>query len=146
MIAGVQIIPLRVIADARGSVMRMLRADEPHFSAFGEIYFSTINPGVIKGWRKHTRMVQNLAVPAGRVQVAMVDGRPDSPTHRAVQDVIIGPAVNYALVVIPPGVWNAFKGLGDSPSIIANCASILHDPAESEARPLEDPPVAFTWA
>jgi dTDP-4-dehydrorhamnose 3,5-epimerase len=146
LIDGVQIIPLRVIADARGPVMRMLRADDPHFTAFGEVYFSCINPGVIKGWRRHKRMVQNLAVPAGRVQIALVDGRPDSPTHNAVQDIIIGPDDNYALVLIPPGVWNAFKGLGAGLSVVANCASILHDPDESETRPPDNPPVAFTWA
>jgi dTDP-4-dehydrorhamnose 3,5-epimerase len=145
LIAGVQIVPLRVIPDARGSVMRMLRADDPHFTAFGEVYFSCINPGVIKGWRKHTRMVQNLAVPVGQVEVALYDGRADSPTYRQVQDVIVGPETNYALVLIPPGVWNAFKGLGVTVSVVANCASILHDPAESETRPLDDPPVAFVW-
>lgn len=146
MISGVKIIPLRVIADARGNVMRMLRADDPHFNAFGEIYFSSINPGVIKGWRRHKRMVQNLAVPSGRVQIALYDDRPESPTRAQVQDVIIGPDVNYALVQIPPGVWNAFKGLGAGISLVANCASIVHDPEESDARPLDNPPVAFAWA
>lgn len=146
MISGVKIIPLRVIADARGAIMRMLRVDDPHFTAFGEIYFSSVNPGVVKGWRRHKRMVQNLAVPSGRVQIALYDDRSDSPTRAQVQDVIIGPDINYALVQIPPGVWNAFKGLGTSASVVANCATILHDPEESDTRPLDNPPVAFTWA
>ena len=30
--------------------MHMLRADAPHLQGFGEIYFSTVNPGAIKGW------------------------------------------------------------------------------------------------
>jgi dTDP-4-dehydrorhamnose 3,5-epimerase len=145
LIEGVKIVPLKVVPDARGPVMRMLRVDDPHFVAFGEVYFSCINPGVIKGWRCHKRMVQNLAVPSGRVQIAMFDGRTGSPTFRKVQDVIIGPE-NYALVSIPPGVWNAFKGIGSAVSVVANCASILHDPAESETRSLDDPPVVFAWA
>jgi dTDP-4-dehydrorhamnose 3,5-epimerase len=146
LIEGVKIVPLKVVADPRGAVMRMLRSDDPHFQAFGEDYFSCVNPGVIKGWRCHKRMVQNLAAPAGRVQIALYDGRPDSPSFKQVQDVIIGPEANYSLVVIPPGVWNAFKGLGGSMSIVANCATILHDPDESETRPLDNPPVAFAWA
>jgi len=145
LIDGVKVIPLKVVPDARGSVMRMLRSDDPHFVAFGEVYFSCINSGVVKGWRCHKRMVQNLAVPSGRVQIAMFDARSGSPTQGRVQDVIIG-SDNYALVSIPPGVWNAFKGLGPGPSVVANCASILHDPAESEARSLDDPPVVFVWA
>ncbi len=144
MIDGVRLVPLRVISDARGAVMRMLRVDDPHFQAFGEIYFSSVNPGVIKGWRRHTRMVQNLAVPAGRVQIALYDDRPGSATRGRSQSVIVGPE-NYALVTIPPGVWNAFKGLGAAPSLVANCATIVHDPQESDTRPLDDPPVAFAW-
>ena len=146
MIAGVQIIPLKVIPDARGPVMRMLRADDPHFLGFGEVYFSCVAPGAIKGWRRHQRMVQNLAVPVGRVQIALYDDRPGSATRSEVQSVVIGPEVNYALVSIPPGVWNAFKGLAAQLSVVANCATILHDPGESETRPLDNPPVAFTWS
>jgi dTDP-4-dehydrorhamnose 3,5-epimerase len=37
---------------------------------------------------------------------------------------------NYVLVKIPPGIWNGFKGLGERPSIVANCATIPHDPRE----------------
>ena len=125
--------------------MHMLRADAPHFIAFGEIYFSCVEPGAIKGWRRHTRMVQNLAVPVGRVQLVMFDDRPDSATRGEVQELVTGPDVNYVLASIPPGVWNAFKGIGDTTSIVANCATIVHDPAESEIRPLSDPPVAFAW-
>jgi dTDP-4-dehydrorhamnose 3,5-epimerase-like enzyme len=40
----------------RGSVMHMLRADAEHFQGFGEIYFSTVNPGAIKGWHIHREM------------------------------------------------------------------------------------------
>ena len=49
MIKGVLIKPLSQIADERGKVMHMLRADEPYFEQFGEIYFSVVYPGVVKG-------------------------------------------------------------------------------------------------
>lgn len=136
---------MRIIRDARGAVMHMLRADDPEFVAFGEIYFSCVEPGAIKGWRKHKRMVQNLAVPAGCVQIVMHDDRPGSDTLGEIQQVVVGPAENYVLVSIPPGIWNAFRGLGETTSIVANCATIVHDPAESETRPLNDPPVVFAW-
>ena len=54
-IAGVQTIPLRRIPDERGTIFHMLRADDPHFLAFGEIYFSSVYEGVVKGWHKHGR-------------------------------------------------------------------------------------------
>ena len=55
MIHGVEMFPLRRIQDERGMVMHMLKATDPHFQKFGEIYFSVIYPGVIKD-RKSTRL------------------------------------------------------------------------------------------
>ena len=145
MIDGVVVVPLRIIADDRGAVMHMLRADAPHFKGFGEIYFSSVNQGAIKGWRRHKRMTQSLAVPAGRVQLALYDDRSGSPTLGQTQDIVLGPQATYALVSVPPGVWSAFKGLAEGASLVANCASIGHEPEEGETRPLTDPPVAFVW-
>jgi len=42
--------------------MHMLRADDPGFTSFGEIYFSRVYPGVVKGWHIHDRMTLNYAV------------------------------------------------------------------------------------
>ena len=42
MINGVVVKPLRRIPDERGFVMHMLRADDPEFEKFGEIYFYAI--------------------------------------------------------------------------------------------------------
>ena len=41
MIDGVKVVPLRQIVDERGKIMHMLKATDPHFLGFGEIYFST---------------------------------------------------------------------------------------------------------
>ena len=38
MIDGVKVIPLRRIPDERGRIMHMLKATDPHFVKFGEIY------------------------------------------------------------------------------------------------------------
>ena len=54
MIEGAAIVPLHRIPDERGTIMHMLRRDEEHFIEFGEIYFTTIYEGVVKGWHRHT--------------------------------------------------------------------------------------------
>jgi dTDP-4-dehydrorhamnose 3,5-epimerase len=145
VIDGVLIVPLRIVADDRGAVMHMLRADAPHFKAFGEIYFSSVSQGVIKGWRRHKRMTQNIAVPAGCVQLALYDDRPGSSTHGKTQELVLGPQATYALVCVPPGIWSAFKGLAEGASLVANCATIGHEPEEADTRPLADPPITFAW-
>lgn len=109
--------------------MHMLRSDDPHFERFGEIYFSTVYHGVIKGWHLHERMTINYAVPVGSIKLVLYDDRADSSTKGQVQEVFIGEG-NYALVTVPPKVWNGFKGIGSPYSVVANCATIPHDPTE----------------
>lgn len=143
-ISGMEIVPLRIIGDERGSVMHMLRSDAPHFSTFGEIYFSTIHRGVVKGWKRHRQMTLSLAVPVGRVRLVAFDDRSDSATNGRSVDLTFG-ADAYKLVVVPPGVWTAFQGIAEGTSLVANCASIPHASNEAETRAFDAPPVAVDW-
>jgi dTDP-4-dehydrorhamnose 3,5-epimerase len=144
MIEGVLIHPLRQILDERGKIMPMLRADDPHFERFGEIYFSLVYPGVVKGWHLHRRMSLNYAVPAGLIKLVLYDDRPGACTRGTVQEIFLGEG-NYALVRIPPFVWNGFKGLGAAPSIVANCATTPHDPEEMERLPPLSGEIPYNW-
>ena len=67
MIDGVIIKSLKKICDDRGRIMHMLKKSDPHFRKFGEIYFSTAYPGVIKGWHEHTKMTLNYCVIKGMI-------------------------------------------------------------------------------
>jgi len=145
MIEGVRITPLRQIVDERGKVMHMLRADEPHFAGFGEIYFSSINPGAIKAWRIHKSMTLNYAVPVGQIKFVLFDDRANSVTRGEIQEILLGPD-SYNLVTVPPLVWNGFNGAGASPALVANCTTIPHDPAEVERRDPFDPAIPYDWS
>jgi dTDP-4-dehydrorhamnose 3,5-epimerase len=125
----VSVIPLTRICDERGMILHMLRCDAPHFEQFGEIYFSTAYPGAVKGWHEHTRQVQFYAVVHGMIKLVLYDNRPGSPTARALQELFLGQD-NYQLVRIPPGVINGFKAIGAQSAIVANCATVPHDPTE----------------
>ena len=128
-IEGVRIVPLAKIPDERGVVMHMLRADAPHFERFGEIYFSGVYPGAVKAWHLHAAMTINYAVPIGAIKLVLYDERPGSPTHGHLMELFLGDA-NYCLVTVPPGVWNGIKGVGTGMALVANCATIPHDPTE----------------
>ena len=130
MIQGVEIVPLRRIPDERGTIFHMLRSTDPHFQKFGEIYFSTVYKGVVKGWHRHRGMTLNYACVHGRIKLVLYDDRPGSPTLGEIQEVFLGPDA-YALVIIPPEVWNGFKGMSDPYAIVANCCTEPHDPARS---------------
>lgn len=144
MIEGVRVTPLRQIPDERGTVMHMLRADDPHFEHFGEIYFSTIYQGVVKGWHLHERMTINYAVPVGAIKLVLFDDREGSATRGHVQEIFLGDS-NYALVTVPPFVWNGFKGIVAPFSVVANCATIPHDPAEIVRLDPLSPKIPYDW-
>jgi len=144
MIQGVLVKPLSQIADERGKIMHMLRADEPHFEKFGEIYFSIVYPGVVKGWHMHKEMTLNYAVVSGMIKLVLYDPRKDSKTKGEVQELFIGED-NYVLVKIPPGIWNGFQGIGAKPAIVANCATIPHRPDEIERLDPSDDNIPYDW-
>jgi len=144
MIEGVQIIPLRTILDERGMVRHMLKSTDPHFHRFGEIYFSVIFPGAIKAWHVHRKMELNYAVVSGNIKLVLHDGRKDSPTRGETQEIFLGEE-NYVLVQIPPHVVNGFKAVGNEKAIVANCATIPHDPEEIERIDPFDPEIGYDW-
>lgn len=129
MIDGVKIKPLKKICDERGRIMHMLRCDDPIYEKFGEIYFSTVYPNVVKGWHGHKKMTLNYAVIKGMIKLVLYDDRKDSSTKGEIMEIFIGDN-NYSLVTIPPKVWNGFKGIGTEEAIVANCSTHPHDPKE----------------
>ena len=144
MIDGVIIHPLKQIPDERGKIMHMLKSTDPHFEKFGEIYFSCVYPGVVKGWHRHSRMTLNYAVVTGLIKMVLYDDREGSPTHGQVEEIFLGES-NYALLKVPPMVWNGFKGVGVQPAIVANCATIPHDPKEIERVDPFTPAIPYDW-
>jgi dTDP-4-dehydrorhamnose 3,5-epimerase len=145
MIDGVIINPLKQIPDERGKVMHMLREGSDGFVGFGEIYFSYVYPGAIKGWHMHKRMTLNYAVPQGNIKFVLYDDRQGSSTKGKVQEIFLGPD-NYCRVTVPPMIWNGFKGIGTEAAIVANCASIAHDPDEIDRRDPFDSYIPYDWS
>ncbi len=144
-IDGVRVLPLRRIPDERGTIFHMLKATDAHFERFGEIYFSTIYAGVVKGWHRHKDMTLNYACPHGRVKIALYDDRPSSITRGSLMEVMLGPD-SHSLVIIPPDVWNGFKGMFDPYSVVANCCTHEHDPSRSSRLDPFQNDIPYDWA
>lgn len=138
-IEGVLTTELRQIHDERGAVLHMLRCDAPGFTQFGECYFSEVKPGAIKAWKRHLRQIQNLAVPVGRIRLVIYDTREGVPTQGVIQTLELGRPDAYVRVRVPPLLWYGFTCISSEPALLANCADIPHDPAESETLPIDHP-------
>ena len=129
MIEGVKITKLKQLVDERGKIMHMIRNDSPIFDKFGEIYFSTINPGYIKAWHLHKEATLNYVCIKGKVNLVLYDDRNKSKSAGVYQNFLLSPN-DYFLITIPPYIWNGFKGLDSSESIIANCLDLPHNEKE----------------
>lgn len=145
MIKEALVIPLKKICDERGMIMQMLKSSDPHFEKFGEIYFSTAYPGAIKGWHEHTAQTQFYAVIKGMIKLVLYDNRPKSPTYKELMELFIGDD-NYQLVRIPSGVINGYKAIGADSAIVANCATLPHDPNETLRYDPHGDKVPYKWA
>lgn len=134
LLEGLLIEPRTIITDERGSLIHMLKASNSKHP-IAEIYFSTVMPGVNKGWKRHRIMWQRFTVPIGEIEFRFLDERPSSSTvgesfsTRVSRD-------NHVLVTVPPGIWYSFRCISVTEALIVNATDIEHDPSESETRPL----------
>jgi len=131
--------PLRRIPTPGGDVRHALKQSEASFAGFGEAYFSSVEQGAVKGWKRHRRMTLNLIVPVGGVRFVVAD---EATGETRSWQLSPDRAEQYGRLTVPPGLWVAFGGVGPGLNLLLNIASIEHDPAEAEGRPLE----AFPWS
>jgi dTDP-4-dehydrorhamnose 3,5-epimerase len=120
--------------------MEVLRRDDELFIQFGQAYITTVYPGVVKAWHYHKVQRDNFAVVAGMVQIALYDGRPDSPTKGEVNVFHVG-IHNPMLVHVPPFVLHGFKNVGVEEAIVLNLPTELYDyaaPDEFRVDPFEN--------
>ena len=125
------ITPLKQIHVEGGNVLHALKNTDSGFNGFGEAYFSWIEQGSIKAWKRHMRMTMNLNVPVGNVQFVFITEEGNLLVRE-----IIGEN-NYVRITVPPRIWFGFKGEYAPKSLVLNLASITHDPDEVERLPKE---------
>jgi len=111
MIEGVKIKELKVISDERGWLTEILRCDDDIFEKFGQVYFTTAYPGVVKAWHLHKKQTDNFTCIHGMMKVALYDSRKDSPTYGEINEFFIGER-NPLLISVPPLVYHGFKTIG----------------------------------
>jgi len=125
LIQGVNVKPLKVIADERGYLMEMMRADDPFFQKFGQSYVSVAYPGVVKGWHFHKVQTDHFVIVKGMMKVVLYDSREGSPTKGLLNEFFMGEK-NPILVTIPPGVVHGMKGIGNEPAMLVNVPTEMY--------------------
>jgi dTDP-4-dehydrorhamnose 3,5-epimerase len=126
---GVTLTPLKKITHPKGDVFHAMKASDNGFCGFGEAYFSTVNQGEAKGWKKHREMTLNLVVVTGEIEFVVYD-RGSFFNVKLSQH-------NYQRLTIKPNLWLAFRGIRDE-NILLNLANIEHNSNESENEKLDN--------
>tara|TARA_B100001250_G_scaffold402399_1_gene415494 strand:- start:431 stop:871 length:441 start_codon:yes stop_codon:yes gene_type:complete len=145
MIDGVIVTKLKIIDDERGNILHMLRNDSKVFKNFGECYFSEVNPGHIKAWKKHVKQTQNITVPIGEILVVFYDERANSISQNEFFSIKISRPKNYVMITIPPNVWYGFKCLSTNKALIVNCSDMPHEKEESISVNYKNGIIPYDW-
>lgn len=136
MIEGVNLHPLKHISVPNGDVFHALKCTDEGYSGFGEAYFTQIESGKVKGWRRHNRITLNLVVVYGKVKFVIYDDREGSVTKGQFEEFILSPNENYQRLTVAPGLWMAFCGADESTSMLMDIIPEPHNPSEADKKEL----------
>ncbi len=123
---------LRVNLDGRGDVIELW--SKPWIETEGmvmpeHVYQSSTDYGVVKCWHLHDRHTDQFTVTRGKLQVTLVDIRPESPTFGHVNLIFLG-SQRPRLIKIPPMVMHGWKALTQPEVIVVNLQSHVYDAAD----------------
>lgn len=138
MMEGVKLYPLKHIVVPKGDIYHALKSTDEGYWGFGEAYFSQIEAGEVKGWKRHNRMVLNIVVPVGTIKFVIYDDRAGSSTCGRFEEVILSQTDNYQRMTIAPGLWMAFQGIGEGISMLMDIIPEPHDPEEADRKSLSE--------
>ncbi len=147
LIDGVTVKKLNVIPDERGRVMEILRGDDDIFQAFGQVYYTTAYPGVVKAWHYHKKQTDFFCCILGMMKLVLYDGRDISPTKGLINEFFLGDN-NPSLVVIPPEVYHGFKCVSATEAVVVNVPTLPYNRREPDEYRL-DPhggEIPYDWA
>lgn len=137
-IQGVELHPLKHIIVPKGDIFHALKSTDEGYAGFGEAYFSQIESGAVKGWKRHNRMTLNIIVPVGKIRFVVYDDRQGSATNGKFQEVILSPESNYQRLTLAPGLWMAFQGMDKGLSMLMDIIPEPHDPSEADRKDIEE--------
>src|SRR5690606_35757757 len=112
---GLVLTPEKQIPTIGGAVFHAIKQTSTGFRGFGEAYFSIVDAGSFRDWKRHSRMTLNLVVPVGRV--AFFLARRDGSSWNDCYYAVLGPD-NYARLTVAPHWFMTFAGLGPGSSVL----------------------------
>ena len=145
-IEGVVTKQIKVNIDERGRLAEILRSDSEIFRKFGQVYYTTAHPGVVKAWHYHKIQTDHFFCLKGTARLALYDSREDSTTKGLINEFVVGED-SPLLVVIPNLVYHGFKTISKDESIMINIPTEPYDhdnPDEYRLDPYDND-IPYDW-
>jgi dTDP-4-dehydrorhamnose 3,5-epimerase len=137
-IEGVIVKDLRVHLDGRGDVIELWSkpwVERNNLVVPEHVYQSSTDYGVVKCWHLHNNHTDQFTVTRGKLQVSLVDIRPESATFGHVDRIFLG-GQQPRLIKIPPRIMHGWKALSQPEVIVVNLQSHVYESADE---------FKFTW-
>lgn len=140
MLEGIEVTPLRRLADERGFFTEIMRRDWNLIfkDEVVQANFSVSYPGVVRAWHRHLRgQVDCFAVLNGALKICAYDDNMQE------LDEIVSTGENTQVVRIPGNYWHGFKVIGDERAYLVYFVNRLYDyeNPDEERRPWNDPSI-----
>lgn len=131
-IEGVVYKQLNPIIDGRGDLIELWSSgwsDAKDFLQPKHCYQSGTDYGVVKCWHLHAIHTDQMTVTRGKIQIVLVDVRPNSPTFGHVNSLFLG-TEKPAILKIPTGIMHGWKALSTPEVLVVNFQSHTYDPQD----------------
>jgi dTDP-4-dehydrorhamnose 3,5-epimerase len=120
--------------DDRGYLIEIIRATDPHFTKFGQVYLvGNFAKGVIRAFHKHNVLWDWFFISHGAAKFVLVDDRADSPSYKE-QEVFVISSRNPSLIIVPPGVYHGWMSLADDTQMISTASEVYNRENPDEVR------------
>jgi len=146
LIDGLKVKAVKVLCDERGRLGEIIRNDDELFVKFGQVYFTTTYPGVVKAWHWHKKQFDSFYVAKGTIKVGLYDNREDSKTKGCVNQIYMSEH-SPAVLRIPPGICHGWMCVSQDEAYIINTPSEVYDysqPDEFRIHP-HDNDIPYDW-
>jgi len=146
MIEGIKIKKLKIISDYRGRLMEIIRSDDEIFKKFGQVYMTTVSPGIVKGWHYHKKQSDTIVCIKGKLRLGLYDSRRGSKTKGEIQEMMLADG-DPILLQIPPGIYHGWENMGKEEAIVISMPDFLYnykEPDEVKLDPFKNN-IPFKW-
>ena len=134
MIKDVAKIDLVAHVDDRGYLIEIIRATDPYFTKFGQVYLvGNFAKGTIRAFHKHKVLWDWFFISHGSAKFVLVDDREDSPTYKEMNTFVVC-SRNPSLIVVPPGVYHGWMSLEDDTQMVSTASEVYNRENPDEVR------------